>query len=366
MPKREKGPRFIKRLPAEISGPIRERVKAHIDAGRPLQDLGIEPNRPAAGLAFAVVGHTPKARSKDARHRCSYCETENKFDAGPIVYMSDERLRFIGPDCWDDHFESDAFKEEKRDYNLYMRRLEFSEVRGELVSEVRRYLVSLEDQWAEVRTSVAKADTLGERIGKQMSPVYQAPSSAKRIDGRLEVERKATARRRDIQAETEIAGVARTRRQVEFNRETVATLYGLSLLEPRHAAHHIARGIERLAELGSLLSKVRWLEISLAEFGSHYRAIELHLKATFEGVERVNGVIADVKALLSRPSLASMTRWARDPDSTIARIGDFSVDGNNLRFERRDGSLARVEFPDPDSMRPLPDSELLRRLVRGL
>lgn len=168
---------------------VRARVAAHLATKRPVEELGVERNRPADTKDFAFVGMAPKRSSQQDWYRCSFCQRDRQFAAGRIVLSSDSLLRLIGDDCWEKHLDKTRYAEEREDWDAYRRRQEFEKIRERVGPAATAVATCVRKVLQEHEALLQFVEGLP-RILRERAPVLRERlQAAARRGGQLQVER---------------------------------------------------------------------------------------------------------------------------------------------------------------------------------
>src|ERR1700730_4222387 len=184
-------PEWAATSPALDREDVRARVAAHIAAHRPVEELGIERNRPQDCRDFAFVGIAPRRTGPGSRCRCSFCQTEQKFGAGRIVLSSDGLLRLIGDDCWERHLDKDRYDKEAQDYRDYQTRQRFERLRDHLHPAVRDAAKRIRVLVIESEDAIRFVEALPMLLKRNVPLLFEQLEQASHANGHLRVERTA-------------------------------------------------------------------------------------------------------------------------------------------------------------------------------
>jgi hypothetical protein len=171
---------------------VRARVAAHLAADRPVEELGIEPNRPADCRDFAFVGPAPERAGSGKRYRCSFCQTDQKFNAGRIVLSSDGLLRLIGDDCWERHLDRERYSQETQDYQDYrdyLTRQRFEKLRERIHPATRDAARHIREVLQKSLDDLNFVESLPALLRRKAPSLFEQLREADRAGGALRVER---------------------------------------------------------------------------------------------------------------------------------------------------------------------------------
>jgi hypothetical protein len=288
---------------------VRARVAAHIAAHRPVEELGIERNRPQDSRDFAFVGIAPKRTGPASRYRCSFCQTEQKFGSGRIVLSSDGLLRLIDDDCWERHFDKDRYDKEAQDYRDYQTRQRFERLRDHLHPAVR-------DAAKRIRVAIESEDAfrfveaLPALLKRNAPLLFEQLEQASCANGQLHVERTA----RDYAA-IERSGAERFTTRLE-TRHFVSGLR--AALGPAHNLQEDLRdAVRHLNTTMHAIDNTAWGTLTNAAAARQIKAIETHVHSALQLTSQVSAAVQQAHDFLGPENVVGMSRWCSDHDCEL-------------------------------------------------
>ena len=331
----------------------RARVAAHLATKRPIEELGVERNRPGDCRDFAFVGMAPKRSSQLSWYRCSFCQTDRKFSAGRIVLSSDGLLRLIGNDCWNQHLDTNRYGQEAQDWRDYERKQRFNRIRERIGPIIAAVAEKVHGTLRESSDAMRFVEEMPRQLRDGAPLLLNRLEQARRSAGRLQVERVV----RDYVA------VERGRSERFLNQaETLHVVLGLdAALGPvPQLVTELKQALLPLYRAKHLILETQWEAISNARAAKAISSIQVDLQAAIRAISLSSSTIEQACDFLSPENIAGMVRWSSDPDCDLV-LEDVSLtrlqDGFQFRspkgvFEfRRPSRLMRGMLPDTDELR---------------
>ena len=329
----------------------RELVGNHIAAKRPVEELGIEPNRPVDLHDFAYVGSTPKRSSQASWYRCSFCQTGRKFAQGRIVLSSDHRLRLIGDDCWNKHLDPKRHELELQDWKDYNTKKRFARIRHLLTPEVVEQASGVRTYLSNGQLSFVEAENLADFVKQQVPLLFEHLMAAHQRGGELQKDRRI----RDYSAEERTDSP----RFITVS-ETVHRLRGLApIVTPvKNLKDACEKTLRSLYKVKSYLEGARWAAAPNRQSVLLMKSVERDVRAAIESFSPVSSAVQGIAEFFARDNLSGLVRWSVDQDCEPLEL---VADG--VSFISARGELAVLAKPRNLNEALLPD---LRKLTRIL
>lgn len=340
--------------PVELAR-VRAKVKDHLTAGRPLEELGITPTKPADGIKFAFVHPTPRiigtAKTPDRSRwrRCSYCETERKWIDGSIVLCGDGELRLIGPDCWHTHIDEQDWAVATEEYEQYQRVERFKTARDSYFPAIRTLQAEIRVSRIESADSLAFADKFWSTFQSRFPDLARELEKSHRDDDRLLVERSVT----NYGAFEGTRGQAEADRiddrvRLRFAAHMVHRLVGGSTMDIRPGA--VSRMLDdafKTANLAMQFTELNWEAMTSGKFDAAAKDFETACQRTVNACGNVLSAMRAVASFMSAANLQGIVRWANDGDCELCLgkdAGKYEAVKDGLVMETGDGRRAEYRL----------------------
>jgi hypothetical protein len=336
---------------------VRAHVAAHLAAHRPVEELGIERNRPLDCRDFAFVGIAPKRTGPRSRYRCSFCQTEQKFGSGRIVLSSDGLLRLIGDDCWERHLDKDRYDKEAQDYRDYQTRQRFERLRDHLHPAIRDAAKRIRTLIIGSGEAVGFVEELPSLLKRHAPQLFEQLQEASRANGQLRVERSA----RDYAA-MERAGAERFTTRLE-TRHFVSGLQ--AALGPAHDLQEGLRAAVRdLNTAMHAIDTTAWGTLANAAAAKQIKAIETHVHSALQLTSQVSTAVQQVSDFLATENVVGMSRWCSDHDCELQLDNaTLTATVRGFCFECDSAPPFEVERPQSLTRDLVPDLSALKQLL---
>lgn len=331
---------------------VREKVRNHIKETNAIVGLPIEPNAPPKGTKFAFVANVPPV-PKEIRaihehwHRCSYCETSQKFAVdGKIVFCGDGKLRIIGPECWDKHFEQNDIELAREEYRDFERRERFSGLKNRYGPNARLLVFELRKAIATLSTSIDFVDHFPEILSQALPGLTDELHRALG-DGILSVERLVE----DID---DLEG-ARGQRALDRIGDKVKRKWkifpihrlmaGDALINKVYVAGNLAAAATSLGRAVEIYNSTSWETLTNKGFARKANEFETLCRDAATRINDSMRAMHRVKTFMSIPNLGGVVRWANDPDNFLATAGAYVLREKGLRWEVSEHEVHDVSLP---------------------
>jgi hypothetical protein len=289
---------------------VRARVAVHLAANRPVEELGMERNRPQDCRDFAFVGIAPKRAGSGNRYRCSFCQTDQKFNAGRIVLSSDGLLRLIGDDCWERHLDRERYSQEAQDYRDYLIWQRFEKLRDRMHPATRHAARHIREVLQKSLDDLHFIGSLPALLKRKAPLLFQQLQEAHRAGGPLRVERVS----RDYAALEQGGGD-----RFALRLETLHFVSGLSAaLGPALDLENTL--IDAVRQLNTALQTIEttaWDTLSNAGAARQIKAIESYIRNAVQFAERVSAAVGSACDFFNSENILGMSRWCLDHDCEL-------------------------------------------------
>jgi hypothetical protein len=335
---------------------VRARVAVHLAANRPVEELGIERNRPQDCRDFAFVGIAPK-RASGNRYRCSFCQTDQKFNAGRIVLSSDGLLRLIGDDCWERHLDRERYSQEAQDYRDYLIWQRFEKLRDRMHPATRDAARHIREVLQKSLVDLRFVESLPALLKRKAPLLFDHLRDAHRADGQLRVERAS----RDYVA-LEQGGGGRFTLQLE----TLHFVSGLNaVLGPvPDLEKTLSEALRQLYTALQTIETTAWDTLSNATAARQITAIERYIRNAVQFAEQVSAAVRSACDFLGAENIFGMSVWCSDHDCELQlENAVLTPAGNGFRFECDGESDFEVKRPPSLTRNLVSDLADLRRLL---
>ena len=334
---------------------VRARVAEHLAAKRRVEELGIEPNRPADCRDFAFVGIAPK---RSLRYRCSFCQRNEQFVSGRIVLSSDGLLRLIGDDCWEKYLDKARYNEEAQDYRDYTTRQRFMRLRDRIYPELCTMVQRLRDAGRNSKPDFQFIERLASRLQQEAPALFARLEQARRMGGQLRVERSV----RDYAAMERGGGSERFINRPEA-LHTVAGLDAVLESAPRFESA-ILGALQGLYMAKQAIETTDWDTLSNARAAKVIANIEANIHTAARIVTSLSAAIGSAYDFLSAENVAGIARWSADHDCELhLENAAIKIIGSGLRFEIEGHPSFELKRPASLTRGLLPDLTELERLL---
>ncbi|CAM3330191.1 hypothetical protein [Thalassospira profundimaris] len=306
---------------------VRVHTRHHLQKHKCIDGLSIDAKAPEHGTKFAFIASAPKlvSKSRENWYRCSYCEVDNKFMDGKIVYCEDKKLRLIGEDCWKRHIADDEWHGAKDEYRQFERKEKFKSLSVEYPQALKDINDSLKLVLAAPKTWDF-VDRYPVEFERRMSSLWRQLQIARSRDGRLSVLRRVV----DYQA-IERGGSGSGKKIQEFTLHRVMGVEALSR-SPMKAKRFLESGQQKLWHAKKILVDTKWGDLTNHSFSGKIKEFEA---LCFEGAELIEDacdLIKEVLEFFSQRNLSGIVLWANDPDCELSTEGTYELVANGLRF----------------------------------
>ncbi|MEQ9326041.1 MAG: hypothetical protein RJQ21_01945 [Rhodospirillales bacterium] len=350
----------------------RIRVKEIIDRTGGVEELAINGMRPPPNTPFAFVAMVPSVAKHlrgdlSARHRCSYCQTSNKFLNGRIVICGDGELRLIGNDCWNKHISEEDWRIARNDFADWQRRKKFEEVSGEYPEVLDRLASSIKYSIEKNRKIFSFVSGMRSNLRNSMPELLDALDEANEKGGVLEIEERVLdigaleGRRGQIAAQEKESKPQKFRSQVRIihrlrGREAIVSAY-------KNPHRNMEKALSLVWKAKRDLSETEWSDLDNRQFSRSISALEKTCKEAVDLIKHAKICVESAASFMSFENLSGVVRWASHQECLLSLYADYSVVPNGLVFVPENGSPAKLVAPDIVSLEidGLAEMEILLR-----
>ena len=357
---------------AELSH-VRLQIKRHIEANGTLSGLDIEATKPQRGTPFAFAHTTPRLpdeakHDKSLWYRCSYCEREDQFMDGRMVYCADKRIRLIGLDCWKKHIEEHDWRTADKEWKRHRRRERFEKLRGEIYPAAMTFQNGLRDLPEAVRAAIYNLEEFPRRARKTMPDLVDVLARFERTGGDLSVERtverygalEGRAGQRAVQDDDDAS-------QYEVVPVRIHRLQGGRIFDipPGSIGMLLSNALSSLQRATHWLRITNWEELSDQTFVRRADDVEAQCKEAILAVSAVLRWVAVGRAFMSATNLTGIAKWANDPDNEISFYDRWEAVPNGIRRHPDRSDPVDLVCPANFDIPEIPGMSALWRLFPG-
>ena len=322
----------------EFTSELRRIVKKHVRSTHEPESLkGYDRRKPRKGLEFEIVYSFYLPRSREQTF-CAVCQVEKKFRGGSIFWWSDGYLRPVGHCCVEKLLGRVQVRIARQDY-IERERHDRATKR---LSMVREGLPSLIDDLQELMQDRAfeKREKICQQLNLVMQPLARRLGAAfVHNDGWLIVER----RQRQYGKEATHRGAAGEagNERFAFVQDRVGRLNGSAAIDHRLDPRQLVRGA--VNALKDTQGEIEAIEFEMVK-ASRLEGLLKRIGNALERVDLALHILAAVRVFFGRENLATVCRWANDPDNGWI-VGSLTPVRAGLKWKADDEFETEVVLP---------------------